>query len=126
MRYATPQRQLGRVPCLRGAGILHDNLSQLVRQVVVQKLALRRKDPDRKRPFRTPFVNIVAPVSILGCFYLFFNLSGYTLGLFVGWAAIGLVVYFAYSRSRSHVGRGIVEVHEDDPDAPPQPVPPIG
>jgi APA family basic amino acid/polyamine antiporter len=37
----------------------------------------------------------------------------------VGWGAIGLVVYFAYSRSRSHVGRGIVEVHELDADAPP-------
>ncbi len=45
--------------------------------------------------------------------------------MFVGWAAVGLVVYFGYSRSRSHVGRGSIEVHETDSDAPPQPVPPI-
>jgi APA family basic amino acid/polyamine antiporter len=36
-----------------------------------------------------------------------------------------LVIYFGYSRSRSHVGRGIIEVPEVSPDAPPQPVPPM-
>jgi basic amino acid/polyamine antiporter, APA family len=36
-----------------------------------------------------------------------------------------LVVYFAYSRSRSHVGRGLDEVHELDADIPPTSVPPI-
>ena len=60
-----------------------------------------------------------------GCLYLFFSLSGYTLALFAGWAAIGLVVYFTYSRRRSHVGQGLVEVHEDDAGIPPQPVPPL-
>jgi APA family basic amino acid/polyamine antiporter len=45
--------------------------------------------------------------------------------MFVGWAVVGLVVYYAYSRSRSHVGLGHVEVHEGDTDVPPQPVPPI-
>jgi APA family basic amino acid/polyamine antiporter len=88
-------------------------------------LMLRRSDPDRARPFRTPMVGIVAPLAIAGCLYLFFSLSWYTLGLFAGWAVVGLVVYFGYSRSRSHVGRGIVEVHEDDAGVPPQPVPPI-
>jgi APA family basic amino acid/polyamine antiporter len=34
-------------------------------------------------------------------------------------------VYYSYSRSRSHVGRGFIEVHEDDAGIPPQPVPPI-
>ncbi|MCU0730591.1 MAG: amino acid permease [Hyphomonas sp.] len=93
--------------------------------VGIAVLVLRRKDPDRKRPFRTPFVYIVAPIAIIGCVYLFVSLSGYTKLLFVGWAVIGLVVYFLYSRGKSHVGRGIIDVHEDDPDAPPQPVPPI-
>jgi APA family basic amino acid/polyamine antiporter len=70
-------------------------------------------------------VALVAPLAVIGCLYLFFSLSGYTLSLFAAWAVLGLVVYFAYSRRRSHVGRGIIEVHEDDPDAPPQPVPPM-
>jgi APA family basic amino acid/polyamine antiporter len=93
--------------------------------VAVAVLVLRRTDPSRTRPFRTPAVMIVAPLAVLGCIYLFFSLSGYTLGLFVGWAVIGLLVYFFYSRSHSHVGRGSIEVHEDDSDAPPLPVPPL-
>jgi len=93
--------------------------------VAIAVLVLRRTDPGRKRPFRTPAIMLTAPLAVLGCLYLFFSLSGYTLALFVGWAALGLIVYFAYSRSHSHVGRGLIEVHEDDADAPPQPVPPV-
>ncbi|WP_448661922.1 amino acid permease [Sphingomonas sp. CJ20] len=94
--------------------------------VAIAVLVLRKTDPNRVRPFRTPAIGIVAPIAVLGCLYLFFSLSLYTLSLFVGWAVLGLIVYFAYSRSHSHVGRGLVEVHETDADAPPQPVPPIG
>lgn len=93
--------------------------------VAIAVMTLRRTDPTRHRPFRTPAIMIVAPVAILGCLYLFFSLSNYTMLLFLAWAALGLLVYFGYSRSRSHVGRGIIDVHEDDPDAPPQPVPPV-
>ncbi len=93
--------------------------------VAVAVLVLRRTDPGRHRPFRTPAVTLVAPLAVVGSIYLFFSLSGYTLSLFAGWTVIGLAVYFLYSRHHSHVGRGIVDVHEDDPDAPPQPVPPL-
>ena len=93
--------------------------------VALAVLILRRTDPHRHRPFRTPAVTIVAPLAVAGCLYLFFSLSGYTLALFVSWAAIGLVIYFTYSRHASHLGRGLVEVHEEDPDVPPSSVPPI-
>jgi APA family basic amino acid/polyamine antiporter len=93
--------------------------------VAVAVMMLRVRDPDRKRPFRTPFIFIVAPLAVLGCLYLFVNLDVRTLILFAGWATLGLVVYFVYSRSRSHVGRGIVDVHEDDPGIPPPAVPPV-
>jgi APA family basic amino acid/polyamine antiporter len=93
--------------------------------VSIAVLVLRRTDPTRHRPFRTPAIMLTAPISILGCVYLFFSLSGPTLALFAGWAVVGLIVYYTYSRSRSHVGRGLVEVHEDDPDAPQQPVAPL-
>ncbi len=93
--------------------------------VSIAVLVLRRTDPGRRRPFRTPAVAIVAPVAALGCLYLFFNLSAYTISLFFGWAVIGLLVYFLYSYSRSHLGRGVVEVHETDADLPPPAVPPV-
>jgi APA family basic amino acid/polyamine antiporter len=88
-------------------------------------MVLRRTDPNRYRPFRTPAVPVVAPLAVLGSIYLFFSLSAYTLKVFAGWAVAGLVIYMLYSRSHSHVGRGVVEVHEEDADVPPQPVPPM-
>ncbi len=93
--------------------------------VAIAVLLLRKRDPNRVRPFRTPAVWLVAPLAAAGCVFLFWSLSGYTKLLFVGWAVIGLVIYFTYSRSRSHVGRGLVEVHEGDADIPPQPVAPL-
>ena len=89
--------------------------------VAIGVLLLRLRSPDARRPFRAPIVWIVAPAALLGCIFLFTQLSLYTLKLFFAWAAIGLIVYFAYSRGRSHLGRGVVEVHEDDPDIPPMP-----
>jgi APA family basic amino acid/polyamine antiporter len=93
--------------------------------VAIAVLVLRRTDPDRRRPFRTPAVTVVAPLAMAGCVYLFFSLSAYTLALFAGWAVIGLVIYFGYSRHASHLGRGLVEVPEVDADAPPTSVPPL-
>jgi APA family basic amino acid/polyamine antiporter len=93
--------------------------------VAIGVLILRRTAPDRHRPFRTPAIWLVGPLAVIGCAYLFFNLSGYTELMFLGWALIGLVVYFAYGRRKSHVGRGLVEVHETDKDAPGLPVPPM-
>jgi APA family basic amino acid/polyamine antiporter len=82
--------------------------------VSIAVMVLRKTDPTRHRPFRTPLIMITAPVSIVGCIYLFFSLSIETILLFVGWAAVGLVVYFLYSRSRSNLGRGIIDVAEPD------------
>lgn len=88
-------------------------------------MILRRTDPTRHRPFRTPFVWIVGPLAAIGCIWLFAYLPLRTQLFFPAWAAAGLVIYFLYGYRKSHVGRGLVEVHEDDADAPPQPLPPM-
>ena len=93
--------------------------------VAIAVLVLRRTDPDRKRPFRAPAIMIVAPLAAVGCVYLFFSLSTETKLLFLGWALVGLVVYYLYGYRKSHVGRGIVDVPELSPDAPPGPVAPM-
>ncbi|MBP7648725.1 MAG: amino acid permease [Phenylobacterium sp.] len=93
--------------------------------VAIAVMVLRKTDPDRKRPFRTPLVWIVAPVAILGCGFLFFSLGHETKMMFLIWAAIGLVVYFAYGFRNSHLGRGIIDVPELAADAPPDSVPPM-
>jgi APA family basic amino acid/polyamine antiporter len=79
---------------------------------------LRRTDPDRRRPFRTPAVTIVAPLAIVGCIGLYLNLPTIAKLVLVIWGGIGLLVYFGYSRSRSHVGRGVFDVPELEPGAP--------
>jgi len=69
-------------------------------------LYLRRAQPDRERPFRTPLVPVVPILAIVSSLYLMASLGGGTWLRFGIWMAIGLVVYFAYSRSRSVVGNG--------------------
>lgn len=69
--------------------------------VALGVLILRRTQPNRERPFRTPFASIVCPLAMAGCVLLFISLGTYTLSLFTGWFVIGLLVYFGYARSRS-------------------------
>jgi len=94
--------------------------------VSIAVLVLRVRDPGRHRPFRTPAVWIVAPLSIIGCVALYVNLPIDAMMVLPIWGGFGLVIYFLYGYRKSHVGRGVVDVPESDPDAPPQPVPPIG
>jgi APA family basic amino acid/polyamine antiporter len=88
-------------------------------------LVLRRADPNRVRPFRTPAVGIIAPLAIIGCIYLYISLPLIAILVLPVWGLVGLLVYFGYSRSRSHVARGIIEVPELEADSPPVPVPPL-
>lgn len=86
--------------------------------VAVSVMVLRRTDPDRRRPFRTPFVWIIAPLSMIGCLGLYFSLPLTAILVLPGWGLLGLLIYYFYSRQRSHVGLGLNEVHELDADAP--------
>ncbi len=81
--------------------------------VAIAVLVLRVKDPARKRHFRVPLVWVIAPATIVGCVLLFFNLPTAAMLFLPGWGLLGVVIYFAYSRSRSHLGKGIVEVVDD-------------
>jgi APA family basic amino acid/polyamine antiporter len=92
--------------------------------VAIAVMVLRVKDPNRPRPFKTPAIWIIAPLAMIGCAGLYFNLPLEAMAVLPIWGAIGLVIYFAYGYRKSHVGRGITdEVHELDPDAPPTGLP---
>ena len=59
---------------------------------------MRRKDPERPRPFRTPWVPAVPMLGILCNFAMMYSL-GWMNWLRLGvWFLIGQVIYFAYSR----------------------------
>ena len=62
---------------------------------------LRYTKPELERPFRCPAVSIVAPLAVLSCGYLMWNLPGETWVRFFIWSGIGLAVYFAYSYRNS-------------------------
>ena len=87
--------------------------------VALSVMILRKKDPERRRPFRTPAVYFVGTLAIVGCVGLYLYLPTLAKLVLIVWGAIGLLLYFGYSRSRSHVGRGIVEV-VDDPNLQPE------
>ncbi|HVK52961.1 MAG TPA: amino acid permease [Pseudoxanthomonas sp.] len=76
--------------------------------VSIGVLVLRKTQPDRPRPFRTPLVWVVCPLAVLGCILLFLNLSTYTISLFLGWAVIGALVYAFYGYRRSELAPGSV------------------
>ena len=81
--------------------------------VAISVMVLRRTDPSRHRPFRTPAVDVVAPLAIIGCVVLYLSLPLTAKLVLPIWGLIGLVIYFGYSRSRSYVGRGIIDVVDD-------------
>jgi APA family basic amino acid/polyamine antiporter len=73
--------------------------------VALGVLVLRITEPAHPRVFRTPIVWVVGPLAMAGCLLLFVSLGLYTIKLFFLWAAIGLVLYFAYGRAHSHLAR---------------------
>jgi APA family basic amino acid/polyamine antiporter len=67
-------------------------------------LVLRRTQPDRPRAFRMPFAPVLPILSMLCCLVLMASLTLENWIRFFVWLAIGLVIYFAYSRKRSTLG----------------------
>ena len=64
--------------------------------VALAVLVLRRKDPGRRRPFRTPAVVVVAPLAIVGCIGLYLSLPLIAKLVLPVWGAVGLLIYFGY------------------------------
>jgi APA family basic amino acid/polyamine antiporter len=62
---------------------------------------LRVKSPNIERPFRTPVVPLVSTLGALICLAMIAGLDGQTLKVAMIWMALGLVIYFSYSRHRS-------------------------
>ena len=71
--------------------------------VAIGVMALRLREPDRHRPFRTPFIWFVAPAAVVSCFYLMLQLPGITWIRFVIWLAAGLVIYALYGYRKSRL-----------------------
>ncbi len=108
---------VGQLADIANAGTLYAFM-----MVGIAILILRKTEPNRPRSFKTPLVWLVAPATIVGCIFLFLNLPFEAMLVLPIWTAVGLLVYFLYGYKGSHVGKGIIDVHEDDADAPKPPV----
>ncbi|TWP43237.1 amino acid permease [Lentzea tibetensis] len=77
-------------------------------------LVLRKTRPDLPRGFKVPLVPLVPILAILSCLWLMLNLTALTWVRFIVWMLLGTVVYFAYSRRNSVLGkRGQAAVHAE-------------
>jgi basic amino acid/polyamine antiporter, APA family len=67
---------------------------------------LRVRSPEIPRAFKTPLVPLVPILGILSCFGLMAGLPLDTWLRLLLWLGLGLLVYFVYGKSHSHIGRG--------------------
>ncbi len=116
-KFRTPFKMtwiVGIVCALLGAFTPIDDLGQMVNIgtllafviVCAAVIILRRTNPGAHRPFRTPFVPAVPILGAVFCLYLMTNLGWHTWARLVIWLAIGLVIFFVYSRKNSHLTAG--------------------
>jgi APA family basic amino acid/polyamine antiporter len=79
---------------------------------------LRRRDPDRPRPFRVPFGAWLLPgLGVVSCLFLMFYLPPASWWRFFGWLMLGLAVYAGYGCTHSALARQTPGREPRAPDA---------
>ncbi len=75
-------------------------------------VTLRHRYPDLERPFKVPFLPLVAAAAILSSLALMATLPGATWIRLAVWALLGFCVYFFYARGHSAAKRAELEAGE--------------
>lgn len=73
--------------------------------VSIGVMVLRVREPNRPRPFKTPLVWVIGPLSLLGCGFLFFSLPPATQLTFLYWSIAGFAIYLLYGYRKSPLAR---------------------
>lgn len=73
--------------------------------VCIGVIILRKKQPELNRPFRTPLVPLIPILGIIICVALMASLPLESWERLAIWMAIGIAIYFGYSKKNSHVRR---------------------
>jgi APA family basic amino acid/polyamine antiporter len=71
--------------------------------VCVSIIVLRKKRPDVARPFKTPWVPWIPLAGAVICFTQMLSLPWETWERLLIWMAVGLIIYFFYSRKHSKI-----------------------
>ncbi len=75
--------------------------------VCIAIMILRKTDPERSRPFRTPWVPLVPLMGILFNGYMMVRLGWLNWARLIIWLAVGMIVYFTYSVKHSKVQQAL-------------------
>ncbi len=73
--------------------------------VCIGVMILRKTDPNRERPFRTPLVPLVPILGIVVCVYLMYSLPIEAWIRLAIWMGLGVAIYFLYGKKNSVLGR---------------------
>ncbi|RZK78845.1 MAG: amino acid permease [Pedobacter sp.] len=73
--------------------------------VCIGVMILRKTDPDRPRPFRTPLVPLVPILGIVVCVYLMYSLPIEAWIRLAIWMGLGVAIYFFYGKGNSVLGK---------------------
>jgi APA family basic amino acid/polyamine antiporter len=86
------------------------NIGTLLAFVIVclSIIVLRKTDPLKARPFRTPWVPLIPALGILFNGYMMIKLGWLNWTRLFVWLIIGLVVYFTYGQKHSRVQLGLL------------------
>ena len=76
--------------------------------VCIGILILRKRDPNRPRAFKTPWVPVIPILGVVSCAYLMLGLPWITWVRFAAWLVVGIVVYMSYGFRRSGLLKGEV------------------
>jgi basic amino acid/polyamine antiporter, APA family len=68
-------------------------------------LILRVKEPDRPRPFKVPFVWVIAPLGVAACLFVMVGLPRQAWERFGIWLVIGAAIYALYGHRHSSLRR---------------------
>ncbi|PYX89236.1 MAG: amino acid permease, partial [Acidobacteria bacterium] len=113
-KFRTPWKNtilVGFLAAIVGSLVPIDNIGKMVNigtllafvMVCIAVIILRRTNPAQARPFKTPWVPVVPILGILFNGYMMYKLGWVNWARLLIWLAIGLVIYFAYSRHHSRV-----------------------
>ncbi|MCX7207948.1 MAG: amino acid permease [Proteobacteria bacterium] len=111
-RYGTPYKAtwlIGAIIALIAGLVPLHTLAELVNigtlaafsLIAIAVVVLRKREPDLPRKFVCPGVPYIPALAVIFCVFLMTQLSAITWLCFVIWLAIGLMVYFGYSRRHS-------------------------
>jgi basic amino acid/polyamine antiporter, APA family len=75
--------------------------------VCIAILVLRKTNPGQERPFRTPWVPAIPILGVLFNGYMMYKLGWINWARLIIWLAIGMVIYFTYSRKHSKVQKAL-------------------